>query len=133
MSHTRVRVKSTLGSKVKWCLKSCLSNNLQNNEANLIKLHRKKKHNEKVCHAHELGFSVQGQGHNQGSEGKSSFCNSLKPTEANFVKLSKKVNHNKKVCHIENLYSLTQGQGHSLGSDVKLRLFRYSAKYQSKL
>ena len=29
-----------------------------------MKLHRKIKHNEKVCHTHELGFYDQGQGHN---------------------------------------------------------------------
>ena len=30
-----------------------------------MKLHRKLKHNEKVCRAHELGFYAQGQVHNQ--------------------------------------------------------------------
>ena len=30
-----------------------------------MKLHRKIEHNEKVCHAQELGSYVQGQGHNQ--------------------------------------------------------------------
>ena len=49
-----------------------------------MKLHRKLKHNE-VCQAQKLGFYVQGQGHSQGSEAKSSFCNNLKITEANFV------------------------------------------------
>ena len=33
-------------------------------EANLMKLHRKIEHNEKVCRAQELGYYVQGQGHN---------------------------------------------------------------------
>ena len=32
-------------------------------EANLIKLHRKIKHNENVCRAHDLGSYAQGQGH----------------------------------------------------------------------
>ena len=30
-----------------------------------MKLHRKIKHNEKVCHAHDLGSYAQGQGRNQ--------------------------------------------------------------------
>ena len=34
-------------------------------EANLMKLHRKIEHNEKVCCAQELGSYAQGQGHNQ--------------------------------------------------------------------
>ena len=33
-------------------------------EANLMKLHRKIKHNEKVCRAQDLGSYAQGQGHN---------------------------------------------------------------------
>ena len=57
------KVKATIVSKVKLCLKSCLSNNLKNTEANLMKFHRKIKHNEKVCHAHILGSHIQGQCH----------------------------------------------------------------------
>ena len=34
-------------------------------EANLMKLHRKIKHNENVCRAHDLGSYAQGQGHDQ--------------------------------------------------------------------
>ena len=30
-----------------------------------MKLHRKIRHNEKVCHAHDLGSYAQGQGRNQ--------------------------------------------------------------------
>ena len=44
--------------------KSCLSNNSKTTEANLTKLHRKIKHNEKVCRAHDFGSYAQGQGHN---------------------------------------------------------------------
>ena len=58
------KVKTTIGSKVELCRKLCLSNNLKNTEANLMKLHRKIKHNGKVCHAHNLGSHIQGQGHN---------------------------------------------------------------------
>ena len=45
-------------------VKSCLSNNSKTTEANLMKLHRKIEHNEKVCRAQELGDYAQGQGHN---------------------------------------------------------------------
>ena len=65
MSHTRVRflkVKVTIRSKVKLCLKLCCS---KTTEANLTKLCRKIEHNEKVCLAQELGSYAQGQGHNQ--------------------------------------------------------------------
>ena len=34
-------------------------------EANLMKLHRKIKHNEKVCRAHDLGSYAQSQGRSQ--------------------------------------------------------------------
>ena len=45
------KVKSQSGQRSK----SCLSNNLKTTEANLMKLHRKIKDNEKVCRAQELG------------------------------------------------------------------------------
>ena len=45
--------------------KSCLSDISKTTEANLMKLHRKIKHNERVCRAHDLGSYAQGQGHNQ--------------------------------------------------------------------
>ena len=56
------KVKVTIGSKVKLCLNSCCS---YTTEANSIKLHRKIRHNEKVCHAHDFGSYTQGQGHSQ--------------------------------------------------------------------
>ena len=59
-----------------------------------MKLHRQIKHNEKVCHTQELGYHIQGQGHNQGSEVKLCLCDYLKLAEATFVKLHKKVSHN---------------------------------------
>ena len=34
-------------------------------EANLMKLHRKIKHNKKVCNTHDLGSYAQGQGRDQ--------------------------------------------------------------------
>ena len=56
------KVKVTIRSKVKLCLKLCCS---LTTEANLMKHHRKIKHNEKVCHAHDLGSYTQGQGRDQ--------------------------------------------------------------------
>ena len=56
------KVKVTIRSEVKLCLNLCCS---YATEANLIKLHRKIKHNEKVCHAYEFGSYAQGQGHIQ--------------------------------------------------------------------
>ena len=49
-------------TKLKLCLQSCCS---YTTEANLIKLHRKIKHNEKVCGAHDFGYCARGQGRNQ--------------------------------------------------------------------
>ena len=56
------KVKVTIGSKVKLCLNSCCS---YTTGANLIKLHRKIKHNEKVCHAYDDGSYTQGKGCSQ--------------------------------------------------------------------
>ena len=56
------KVKVTVGSEVKLCLNLCCS---YTTEANLIKLHRKIKHNEKVCRAHDFGSYAQGHSHNQ--------------------------------------------------------------------
>ena len=55
------KVKVAIRSEVKLCLKLCCSTT----EANLMKLHRKIKHNEKVCRAYDLGSYAQGQGRNQ--------------------------------------------------------------------
>ena len=49
-------------SKVKLCLKLCCS---LTTEANLMKLHKKIKHNENMFRAHDLGSYGQGQGRNQ--------------------------------------------------------------------
>ena len=51
------KVKVTIMSEVKLCLKLCCSKTM---EANLMKLHRKIKHNEEVCHAQDLGSYAQG-------------------------------------------------------------------------
>ena len=65
------KVKVTIRSEFKLCLKSILSNNSKTTQANLMKLRRKIKHhgkiehNESVCLTQELGYHIQGQGHNQ--------------------------------------------------------------------
>ena len=56
------KVKVTIRSKVNMCLKLCCS---FTTEANLMKLHRKMKHNENVCRTHDLDSYFQGQGRNQ--------------------------------------------------------------------
>ena len=90
MLHLGVRFlyarSRSIRSEFELCLKSCLSNNSKTTQANLMKLHRKLKHNEKVFHTQELGNHIQGQGHNQGLEVKSCW--------SKFVKLHKKINRN---------------------------------------
>ena len=74
-----------------------------------MKLHRKIKHNEKVCRAHDLGSCAQGQGRNQV---KGQILVS-KTTEANLTTLHRKIEHNEKVCRAQELSSYAQGQGHN--------------------
>ena len=45
--------------------KSCLSNYSKTTEASLMKLHRRREHNEKLCCTQEVGSYAQGQGNNQ--------------------------------------------------------------------
>ena len=54
---------SLINSSVRY--KACLSDSSYTTEANLMKLHRKIKHNKKVCRAHDFGSLAQGQGRNQ--------------------------------------------------------------------
>ena len=56
------KVKVTIRSEVKLCLKFCCS---LTTEPNLIRLYRKINYNQKVCPAHDLGSYTQGQGHSQ--------------------------------------------------------------------
>ena len=56
------KVKVTIMSEVKLCLKLCCSYTI---EANLMNLHRKIKHNKKVRRAHDLGSYAQGQDRSQ--------------------------------------------------------------------
>ena len=75
-----------------------------------MNLHRKIKHNEKVCRAQELGSYTQGQGRKQV---KGQNLVSAKTTEANLTKLHRKIEHNKKVCCAQELGSYAQGKGHN--------------------
>ena len=77
-----------------------------------MKLHRKIKHNEKVCRAHDLGSYAQGQGRNQ-VKGQNRVSAISKTTEANLTKLHRKIEHNEKVCRAQELGFYTQGQGHN--------------------
>ena len=63
--------------------KSCLSDNVKTNESNLMKLHSKIKHTEKVCRAQELRPLVQGQGYSgvRGHVLKSCLRNNLQTAE----------------------------------------------------
>ena len=78
-----------------------------------MKLHRKIKHNEKVCRAHDLGSYAQGSRSQSGQSSKSCLSNNSKITEANLRKLHRKIEHNEKVCRAQELGSYAQGQGHN--------------------
>ena len=78
-----------------------------------MKLHRKIKHNENVCCAHDLGSYAQGQGHNQVRGQNHVSAITQKTTEANLTKLHRKIEHNKKMCRAQELGSYAQGQGHN--------------------
>ena len=65
------------------------------------------KHNEKVCHAHDLGSYAYGQ------KSKSCLSNNSKTAEANLMKLHRKIEHNEKVCQAQELGYYAQGQGHN--------------------
>ena len=66
-----------------------------------MRLHRKIKHNEKVCRAHDLGSYAQGQGRNQARGKKTRPSNNSKTIEANLTKLHTKTEHNKKACRAQ--------------------------------
>ena len=77
-----------------------------------MKLHRKIKHNEKMCWACDLGSYAQGQ-LQSGQRSKLCLSNNSKTTEANLMKLHRKIEHNEKVCSAQELGSYAQGQGHN--------------------
>ena len=70
-----------------------------------MKLQRKIKHNEKVCHAHDLGSYAQGLGRNQVKGKNLISAITQKTTEANLTKLHRKIEHYDKVFHAQELAS----------------------------
>ena len=66
-----------------------------------MKLHRKIKHNENVCRAHDLGSYAQDQRSQSGQRSKSCLSNNSKTTEANLTTLHRKIEHNEKVCRAQ--------------------------------
>ena len=78
-----------------------------------MKLHRKIKHNKKVCHAHDLDSYAQGQGRNQVKGQNLVSAITQKTTEVNLTKFHRKIEHNEKRCHAQEFGSYAQGQGHS--------------------
>ena len=78
-----------------------------------MKLHRKIKHNEKMCRAHDLGSYARGQGRNQVRGQNPVSAITQKTTEANLTKLHRNIEQNEKVCSAQELGSYTQGQGHN--------------------
>ena len=77
-------------------------------------LHRKVKHNEKVCRTHDLGSYSLGQGHNQvKDQNLVSAIRNSKTTEANLTKLHRKIEHNVMVYRAQELGSYALGPGHN--------------------
>ena len=68
-----------------------------------MKHHRKIKHNETMCRAHDLGSYAQGQGRSQ-VRGQNRVSH-------------RKIEHNEEVCRAQELGSYTQGQGHNQVKD----------------
>ena len=77
-----------------------------------MKLHRKIKHIEKVCRAHDLGSYAQGQGGNQ-VRGKNRFSAITRKLLKQLNETLQKDKHNEKVCRAQELGSYAQEQGHN--------------------
>ena len=67
-------------------------------------LHRKIKHNEKVCRAHDLGSYAQGQGRSQVRGQNLVSAITKKKNEANLTKHHRKIEHNEKVCRAQGTF-----------------------------
>ena len=97
-----------------------------------MKLHRKIKHNEKVCRA-RFRFLRPRSRSQSGQRSKSCLSNYSETTEANLRKLHRKIEHNEKVCRAQGLGSYAQGQGHNQvkGQIVPkiVQLINYSSKF----
>ena len=75
-----------------------------------MKLHRKMKHNEKVCQSIRFRFLSPRSRSQSGQRSKSGLSNNSKTTEANLTKLRRKIEHNEKVCSAQELGSYVQDQ-----------------------
>ena len=105
MLHTRFRfLRPRSRSQSGQMSNSCHSHNSESTEGNLMKLHRKIKHNKKVCHAQALGSCTQAQGFSRVK---------VESAEENLMKVYRKIQHNKKVCHAQDLGSYALGQDHN--------------------
>ena len=87
-----------------------------------MKLHRKIKHNEKVCHT-RFRFLSPWSRSQSGQRSKSCLSNNSKTTEANLTKLHRKIEHYDKVFHAQELGSYAQDQG-------SLAVFKVTARDQ---
>ena len=106
------KVKVTVRSEVKLCLKLCCSYTFK---ANLMKLHRKIKDN--AVSRIKLRFLCRRSRSQSGQRSKSCFRNNSKITEANLMKLPRKIEYNEKICSAQELGSYSQGQGHNTVRD----------------
>ena len=91
-----------------------------------MKLHRKIKHNKKVCRANDLDLYAQGPGHNRVKGQNLVSAITQKTTEANLTKLHRKIEHYVKlheVFHAQELGSYAQSQG-------SLAVFKVTARDQ---
>ena len=77
-----------------------------------MKLHRKIRQIEKVCHTQDLGSYAQVKVTIR-SEARLCLSNNWKTTDANLTKLHGKIESNEKVWLAQELGSYAQGQGHN--------------------
>ena len=78
-----------------------------------MKLYRKIKHNEKVCHAQELDPTPKVKAAIRSKVKtclKTYLSHNLKATEANLMKLYRNIKHNQEVCCIQDLGSTPKGE-----------------------
>ena len=81
-----------------------------------MKLHRKIKHNEKVCHP-RFRFLRPRSRSQSGQRSKSCLSNNSKTTQANLMKLHRKIEHNEKVCQAQEL-----GVAHKILKQILMKL-----------
>ena len=88
------KVKVAIRSEVKLCLKLCCSTT----EANLMKIHRKLKHNEKVCCIHDYIYvpKLKVKVTIWGQSSKYVSAITQNNTKANFIKLHRKTRYHER-------------------------------------